>query len=354
VTEDDLAPGDDRDLGPARERVHRFLDHIERGENHLAVALALRSLDEVGPSAVVTELLAPVQREVGDRWHAGRYTVAQEHLASAVVDDVLGLLAPRASQATDHEPHTLALVCAEGEWHATPARMAALLARDAGWQVHFLGASTPADHLRSTLEVLRPQALAVSCTLPLALPGVPTLVDVADHLDVPVVVGGRAFDAEGRRGGRLGAHGSFTDVGEALRALDVWLDAPPTRTPPTPDDDVAAQRAQLHERRPTIVDEAYRHLEARLPMMADFDDRRRHHTRQDLDYLLRFADVALLADDPRIFDEFVAWLAQLLAVRGVPPPVLTATLEAVDACLDDELPAVRELLTLAAFVTADA
>jgi methanogenic corrinoid protein MtbC1 len=352
VTEDHPVSGG-QEPGRSTEQVHRFLDHIERGRLHLAVDLAVRSLDEVGPSAVVTDLLAPAQREVGDRWHAGRYTVAQEHLASAVVDDVLGLLAPHTFHDTDRE-HTLALVCAEGEWHATPARMAALLARDAGWQVQFLGASTPADHLRTTLEVLQPQALAVSCTLPLALPGVPTLVDVADHLDVPVVVGGRAFDPEGRRGGHLGAHGSFTDVTEALHAVDVWLDAPPTRPPVTPDQDVAAQRALLDARRPAIVDAAYRHLETRLPMMADFDDRRRHHTRQDLDYLLRFADVALFAGDPRIFDEFVAWLGQLLAVRGVPPPVLAATLEAVDACLEDDLPSVHELLTLAAFVTADA
>jgi methanogenic corrinoid protein MtbC1 len=353
VTEDPSAPGGGQDPERRAEPVHRFLDHIERGQTPLAVELALGALDRGGPSAVVTGLLAPAQREVGDRWHAGRYTVAQEHLASAVVDDVLGLLAPHTFHDTDGA-NTLALVCAEGEWHATPARMAALLARDAGWQVQFLGASTPADHLHTTLEVLQPQALAVSCTLPLALPGVPTLIDIADQLDVPVVVGGRAFDPEGRRGGHLGAHGSFTDVAEALRAVAVWLDAPPVRTPRTPDHDVATQRALLDARRPTIVDAAYRHLEARLPMMADFDDRRRHHTRQDLDYLLRFADVALFAGDPRIFDEFVAWLGKLLAVRGVPLPVLLATLEAVDACLDDDLPSVRELLTLAAFVTADA
>jgi methanogenic corrinoid protein MtbC1 len=338
---------------PVGEPVLRFLDHIDRGQAHLAVDLAVASLDEVGPSAVVTDLLVPAQREVGDRWHAGRYTVAQEHLASGVVDDVLGMLVPRTQHPTDRE-HTLALVCAEGEWHTTPARMAALLARDAGWQVQFLGASTPADHLRTTLEVLQPQALAVSCTLPLALPGVPALVDVADHLEVPVVVGGRAFDPEGRRGGRLGAHGSFTAVADGLRAVERWLDAPPRRSPLVVDQEVAGQRALLDARRAAIVDAAYGHLETRLPMMAAFDDRQRHHTRQDLDYLLRFADVAILAADPRIFDEFVIWLGQLLAVRGVPRPVLTATLEAVDACLDDELPAVRELLTLAAFVTADA
>jgi methanogenic corrinoid protein MtbC1 len=351
VTEGHPGP-DGQHLGRSAEQVHRFLDHIERGRTDLAVGLAVSSLDDAGPSEVVTALLAPAQREVGERWHAGSYTVAQEHLASAVVDDVLGLLAPHTFHGTDRE-HTLALVCAEGEWHATPARMAALLARDAGWQVHFLGASTPADHLRTTLEALRPQALAVSCTLPLALPGVPTLIDVADHLEVPVVVGGRAFDPAGRRGGHLGAHGSFTDVAEALHAVDGWLDAPPARPTRTPDPGVAAQRALLDARRPAIVDAAYQHLEARLPMMADFDDRRRHHTRQDLDYLLRFADVALFAGDPGIFDEFVVWLGRLLAVRGVPPPVLVATLEAVDACLDDDLGSVRELLTLAAFVTVE-
>jgi methanogenic corrinoid protein MtbC1 len=43
------------------------------------------------------------------------------------------------------------VTCAEGEWHSLPARMVAEVLRLHGWQVTFLGASTPADHLRRLL-----------------------------------------------------------------------------------------------------------------------------------------------------------------------------------------------------------
>jgi methanogenic corrinoid protein MtbC1 len=329
------------------EHVERFLEHVVRGDPRPAIELAVQQLADEGPSAVVTDLLGAAQREVGERWHAGRYTVAQEHLVSAVVDDVLGLLAPHTYREVDPD-RTLALVCAEGEWHSTPARMAGLLARDAGWQVQFLGASTPPDHLRTTLTAMRPRALAVSCTLPLALPGVSPVVEVARDLALPVVVGGGAFDADGHRAASVGADASFTDVREAVRALDGWLVAPPSRPPRPLDETSVAQRGVLRERHEEIVDAAYAELERRLPMMARFDDRRRHHTRQDLDYLLRFADVALFATDPRIFAEFVGWLTSLLEARGIPDDVMVATLDAVDASLGEDLPAVHELLVTAA------
>jgi methanogenic corrinoid protein MtbC1 len=338
-------------LDPLDDRVERFLEHVVRGDPRPAIDLAVRQLADDGPSAVVTDLLAVVQREVGERWHGGRYTVAQEHLVSGVVDDVLGLLAPHTLR-PGGGGRSLALVCAEGEWHSTPARMAGLLARDAGWQVRFLGGSTPPDHLATTLAELQPDALAVSCTLPLALPGVPPVIDVGRALGLPVVAGGRAFDAEGSRAATLGADASFGDIRDAVAMLGR---EPAGRTPvprPAPDDAVAAQRDLLGDRHQRIVDAAYAELERRLPIMAGFDDRRRHHTRQDLDYLLRFADVALFAADVRIFTEFVGWLTGLLEVRGIPRDVMVATLEAVAASLGEDLPAVHELLDTTASAVA--
>jgi methanogenic corrinoid protein MtbC1 len=334
------------------ETVDRFLDHVEHGEPHLAIELSVDLLEREGVASTVTGFLAPAQREVGSRWHVGRYTVAQEHLFSAVVEDVLGISA-RYTPPSQEGEHAVALVCAEGEWHSTPARMASLLLRQAGWRVHFFGASTPPDHLRATLAELGPQAVAVSCTLPLALPGAARIIEVAHSLGLPAVVGGGAFDPGGHRAAQLGADGCFADVEMAAQQLRAWLDRPPVLAASAAPGEGTFQRGVLSVQRDGIVDDAYVELEGRLPIMTRFDDRQRHHTREDLGYLLSFADVALLVDDPNVLTDVVTWLADLLAARGLPPHVMDETLQALRSVLGTDLPVVEAWLELAGLTLAD-
>ena len=327
---------------PVTEDAERFLGHIERADADAAIDQALDLVREGWRvTGVVRDLLAPAQRTVGERWAAGRYTVAHEHLVSGVVDDVLGLLAVHAPRPGPE--HTLALACAEGEWHTTPARMAALCLRDAGWRVQFLGGSLPADHLASTLAHLAPPAMAISCTLPLALPGVATLADAAHDQQIPVVVGGAAVAAT-RRHVRLGADGGVGTVEEAVDLLRTWLDQPVELQATARDVDADLERALLTSTRAHLLDHAYRRLEAELPQMAGYTERQRHHTRQDLDYILQFVDVALAVEDTSLLTSFVGWLADLLTARGVPPTVLERSLAVLRYVLPDEAPHARGLL----------
>jgi methanogenic corrinoid protein MtbC1 len=347
ATRDVAGPRDGAGTG-AGDEVTGFLRRTEAGAASEALALVAARLRADGPVPVVTQLLGPAQLEVGRRWHAGSYTVAQEHLASAVVEDALGVVAASFPPPSD-TANTLALVCAEGEWHTTPARMAAVLARADGWRVQFLGASTPADHLRTTLASLSPQVLAVSCTLPLALPGVATLAEVAAELGIPVLAGGIAFDAEGRRAAAVGAAATRRSMVAGLPLLERWLDAPPAPTTPAPlPVHLAEQRATLALDRERLIDETYTLLAQRLPQLATYDDRRREHTRRDLDYIVRFADVALMTGDDTVFHEFIGWLRPLLVSRGVPEHVLSVTLEAAAATAGPMLPTYRHLLDAAA------
>lgn len=74
--------------------VREVLAHLERRDAEAAVATVERLLERaMTPSRVIQEVLAPAQRTVGERWASGAWTVAQEHAATAVVDDLLGRLA---------------------------------------------------------------------------------------------------------------------------------------------------------------------------------------------------------------------------------------------------------------------
>jgi methanogenic corrinoid protein MtbC1 len=104
-------------------------------------------------------VLAPLQREVGERWHAGSMTVAEEHLVTqAARQRVVALLhsAPRRTR-----QHVVA-ACFPNDEHELGLMGAALRFRHAGWRVTFLGARTPAEHLARVVRVVTPQLVALS------------------------------------------------------------------------------------------------------------------------------------------------------------------------------------------------
>ncbi len=324
--------------------VATFLDQIRGGQGPEALRSIAQHMMQGGVAGeVVTELLAPAQREVGERWHAGAWTVADEHTASAVVEDALGVIAA-------HQPRTtgaqrLTVVCAEGEWHVTPARMAAIALRDSGWHVDFLGGSTPTEHLRAGLVHTRPHVLAVSATLPLALAGVPAIVELAHDIDVPVLAGGRAFGRTDHRARLLGADGHAPDLARATPLLRAWQDHPPVAARARPDPDWRAQHQMIVDHHDDLLAAAFARLEQRLPAMQGFTPSQLDHTRRDLSYTLRFLATALLVEDAGLFDEYAGWLGQLLGHRGVPADVLRVSFEAVaDALATRDLDLARDML----------
>jgi methanogenic corrinoid protein MtbC1 len=320
--------------------VEAFLAHVERGENQRATRGVLDLFDGgMSCAEIVADVLAPIQLEVGARWATAQWSVADEHLATAAVDDVLGALAARLEP---EGQQTLALCSAEGEWHVTPLRMGALVLREQGWRVRLLGASTPPAHLRSTLHHLRPDVVVVHCAVPTNLPGVVDVVAVAHEAGLPVIAAGRGFGPDDHRALRLGCDGWAPDPRAGARLARAWLDAPPPRATVV----ASPHRDELEELRrcrQDLVDNAYRHLEDALPMMAGHDEHQRDHTRRDLHHILDAGAATLLVDDRRILADFLAWLQMLLVARGEPVAALEARLDAlVDASGD--LPGLCDLL----------
>ncbi len=142
------------------------------GESLLA---ALLSFDEAGAAeawsaafdaldilSAFDRVVVPLLREVGDGWHAGRYTVAQEHFATNFVRGRLDNLA-RQVQPLAGAPVVL-LACLEGEQHEIGLLMLAVLLRFHGQRVIYLGRDVPSEVLIRTVEDSQPAVLAVSAT----------------------------------------------------------------------------------------------------------------------------------------------------------------------------------------------
>ena len=308
----------------------RLFRHLEAFDPHGAAHLVRDAIaNGVSVQSVIVDGLVPAQRWVGELWQRGVWSVAQEHAATAIVDDLLGLLGGR----TPRGRHgTVALVSAEGEWHVTPARMAAALWRAAGWEVTFLGGSTPPDHLRATLGLIRLDLVAVSCSVPLSLPGASRVVEALRELEVPMLGGGQGFGPDRHRADALGLHGWAASATEAPALFHRWMDRAPDHRERLHTDD---EELTLELQRPERVTAAERRLLQRFPAMRSYDERQRLRTREDLDYILQFAGVSLMVDDERIFHDFLAWLLEVLEGHGVPIEALIGGLDALLGVITD-------------------
>lgn len=122
------------DLRALLEALDRYdLPAVERKLGKLAAVLSTREL--------VHEVVLPFMRDVGQGWHDGRYSVAQEHMATAAIRNLLGALLrvqlPRDGRAG------LVFATPPGERHELGVVAAAMLAAAGGLGVVYLGADLP-------------------------------------------------------------------------------------------------------------------------------------------------------------------------------------------------------------------
>jgi MerR family transcriptional regulator, light-induced transcriptional regulator len=114
-------------------------DHaeVERQLNRLAQTMAPREL--------VTTVVLPFMRRVGDEWHAGRLSIAQEHLASAVLRNLLGGLVRL--YAREQPSRRLLFATLSGERHEFGVLAGAMIAAAGGLGTLYLGPDIPARQI---------------------------------------------------------------------------------------------------------------------------------------------------------------------------------------------------------------
>lgn len=306
--------------------VEEYLDAAAAGDGRRGTRLTLDALDR-GSSFddVIVNLLGAAQQETGRRWMHASWSVADEHLVSGVTQKSLDALA----STVDDDPSLgpVVVTCAEGDWHSLAGQMFAEQLRGRGFEVSFLGASTPSVQVEEFLSRHRPVALAVSCNLSLFFRGVTSLVRAAHSHGVPVLAGGRGFGAGPQWSSRLGADAWAGGIDTAVDVLTSWGTEPPVLSQhPSLDSRAFA----LDARAPKLADGAFAALEGSFPQLSEYDDAQRARTLEDLVYMGRFAAAALLVDDERLFMDFVGWLVELLRPRGVPAAAVLAGLSALE------------------------
>ncbi len=169
------------------------------------------------PSEALLQLVAPALESIGDRWHAGELTVADEHRASAVAARLISRIGARFARRGPRRGSVI-ITTPPAELHSAPVAIAANLLRWAGFNVIELGADTPADALaHAAAGVPDLLAVAMACTTQGSAASARRVVAHL-HRALPgttVLLGGAAID-DADHARRLGADGFTGRRGDDL------------------------------------------------------------------------------------------------------------------------------------------
>jgi MerR family transcriptional regulator, light-induced transcriptional regulator len=199
-----------------------FVAALLNGDRKAAATIAREALLS-GASAldVYADLLQPALYEVGRRWETNQISVADEHMATAIVQYVIGQLYERLDVGAPTRG-TMVIAGVPGELHQVGANMAADLLESCGWDVRFLGANVPENSMLSAIERHAAGVVGLSMTMLPHLPGLRQLVRAIRNAfpTVPrIVVGGRAFHASATLWQEVGADQYAPNLREAVRLL---------------------------------------------------------------------------------------------------------------------------------------
>ncbi len=121
---------------------------------HLGRLAALLPVDRL-----VSEVVFPLMQLVGDRWHQGTLTIAQEHMTSSILRNLLGGLVRLNTSSTP--AHRIVFATPSGEMHEFGILAAAMMAVAGGFEALYLGSSLPALEIVATAERTSPRAVVV-------------------------------------------------------------------------------------------------------------------------------------------------------------------------------------------------
>jgi DNA-binding transcriptional MerR regulator/methylmalonyl-CoA mutase cobalamin-binding subunit len=141
-----------------------------------AIELEVRRTLTLGAAVPIFEqALGPALQRVGDLWHEGTLTVAQEHLTSQIVMGAAVELL-RLTQPLDTS-RRVALACFADEEHSIGLYGVAMRFASWGFRTMILGARTPPAAVGRVVETLEPDVVALSASVALPPPRARELVD---------------------------------------------------------------------------------------------------------------------------------------------------------------------------------
>lgn len=160
-------------------------DALEEALSHAGIVL--------GIDRFLSEVVVPLLRELDSGWEEQRISIAQEHLASAVLRTQLEK-ARLTIQVPTNAPRIL-VTTPSGQLHEIGALLGAISAARHGWNVTYLGPNLPSEEIAAAVTKTHSNAVGLSLVYPADDPLVDReLLKIRELLPtIPIIIGGRVI-----------------------------------------------------------------------------------------------------------------------------------------------------------------
>lgn len=202
----------------------RFLAALLRPDAGAAIAVTHEFVtrpDRIGPW--LEGVIQPSLYEIGALWARGAITVGQEHLATAIAQQVMAVCYPMILE-LPRDKGRIIVAASPGEFHQVGTRIVADLLEVNGWDVYCTGANTPAQSVVALLKETGARFLCISTTLSASLPAVADLIGqvrAAPLASLPkILVGGQAYGSDPSLWRKMGADAYGRTAREGLAYLE--------------------------------------------------------------------------------------------------------------------------------------
>ena len=197
-----------------------YLDALKKGSGRSADKVVEAALNAAfTANDIYLHIFQPTGYAVGQLWQRNEFSVAQEHLATAITEREMGNLHvyfhPR-----EEKQKTLLIGCVDKELHSIGARMVADFFEQDGWTVHYLGATVPTPTFIAMAKEMKVDLIGLASQLIYHLPTVSAFVKELDRQGLgglPVMVGGLPFVQQPDLYRSLGVRFSGIDAGAAVQ-----------------------------------------------------------------------------------------------------------------------------------------
>lgn len=161
----------------------------------------VKELSENGTDlqVIYEQLLKPSLYYIGELWEYNKITVATEHLASSIVENILTELYTYLKPGKPTGKTTL-LCCVPGEYHQIGIKMVNDTLEQNGWETYFLGANVPVKDLVSFASGIKPELFTISLSLYFNLPALEKMIEQI-RIQFPetiILAGGQGFRKAGK------------------------------------------------------------------------------------------------------------------------------------------------------------
>jgi methanogenic corrinoid protein MtbC1 len=148
---------------PANEFVKLFYNALITRDEETASEIFEKAMASFDLFPLVELVIFPTLREIGDAWYNGKIFIAVEHFASGFIRSKLMTIYQ--ALPVNRKVSYIMIGGAPGELHEIGSLVTALLLREAGYRVEYLGPDLPLDDLIQYIQEEKPKMVILSATI---------------------------------------------------------------------------------------------------------------------------------------------------------------------------------------------